>query len=193
MFDGYKELRPYEERNLVLELDGTAFPFRSATAGGQHLKHWGKRDASVDRRLSLPWTDGQTVQVRILERHGSDEAQALPPPEPLTVEMEDMPESHDGTPFAFGLAFSEDVDITAEDMKDHALLVSGGTVSEAAMAEDGKTDLWEITDPARRRGARRHRPARRPPLRRAGGAVHRGRARPLRGRARRLHPVPGGP
>ena len=40
--------------------------------------------------------------------------------------------------------FSADVEITPEDMRDHALLVSGGTVTDAAGVDDRK-DLWELT------------------------------------------------
>ncbi len=66
--------------------------------------------------------------------------------EPLRVAFVDVPKTgHDGeTAFTFGLDFSEAVAITAEDMRDHALEVSGATVTSAALA-DGRDDLWEFT------------------------------------------------
>ncbi len=66
--------------------------------------------------------------------------------EPLRVAFVDVPKTgHDGaTAFTFGLDFSEAVTITAEDMRDHALEVSGATVTSAALA-DGRDELWEIT------------------------------------------------
>ena len=63
----------------------------------------------------------------------------------LTAAFEDMPTNHDGTnPFTFRIAFSAEVEITPEDMRDHALVVSGGTVTAAAQV-DGRKDLWELT------------------------------------------------
>ena len=69
--------------------------------------------------------------------------------EPLTATLEDTPSNHDGSSaFTFRIAFSADVEITPEDMRDHALTVAGGTVTNAARVDDRK-DLWELTvDPA---------------------------------------------
>ena len=65
--------------------------------------------------------------------------------EPLTATLEDFPTNHDGSSaFTFRIAFSADVEITPEDMRDHALVVSGGTVTAAAQV-DGRKDLWELT------------------------------------------------
>ena len=66
--------------------------------------------------------------------------------EPLRVAFVDVPKTgHDGaTAFTFRLDFSEAVAITAEDMRDHALEVSGATVTSAVLA-DGRDDLWEFT------------------------------------------------
>ena len=63
----------------------------------------------------------------------------------LTASLESVPEAHDGsTAFTFRMAFSADVEITPEDMRDHALTVTGATVTAAAMVDDRK-DLWELT------------------------------------------------
>ena len=64
---------------------------------------------------------------------------------PLVGSVQDSPSSHDGSSaFSVLIAFSEEVEITPEDMRDHALLVSGATVTDAARV-DGQKDLWELT------------------------------------------------
>ena len=63
----------------------------------------------------------------------------------LTATLEDFPTNHDGSsPFTFRIAFSAEVEITPEAMRDHALVVSGATVTAAARV-DGRSDLWELT------------------------------------------------
>ena len=85
-------------------------------------------------------------------RAGEDNPQAQvskPDPEPPTAEFRDQPASHDGeTAFTVRLGFSEDVEISPEDLRDHALSASGGTVTGVSRVEDAK-DLFEVTlDPA---------------------------------------------
>ena len=63
---------------------------------------------------------------------------------PLTAELVNMPQSHDGSAFTFRLDFSDDVDIEPDEMRDHALEVTGATVTSAARVGSGN-DLWEIT------------------------------------------------
>ena len=65
--------------------------------------------------------------------------------DPLTAHFALAPEAHDGeNGFKLRIAFSDAVEITPEDMRDHALLVSGGTVTGAATVK-GRSDLWELT------------------------------------------------
>ncbi len=65
--------------------------------------------------------------------------------EPLTATLEDFPVNHDGSSaFTFRITFSANVDITPNDMRDHALTVSGATVTNASRV-DGRSDLWELT------------------------------------------------
>ena len=65
--------------------------------------------------------------------------------EPLMAAFENAPLSHDGSSaFTLRMAFSEDVEITPEDMRDHALTVFGGTVTAAEQVEGLKT-LWDLT------------------------------------------------
>ena len=64
---------------------------------------------------------------------------------PLTATLEDVPTSHDGSSaFTFRIAFSADVDITPENMRDHALIVGGATVTHATRV-DARSDRWELT------------------------------------------------
>ena len=64
---------------------------------------------------------------------------------PLTATLESMPTNHDGSSaFTFQIAFSADVEITPENMREHALIVSGATVTHATRV-DARSDLWELT------------------------------------------------
>ena len=65
--------------------------------------------------------------------------------EPLTATLTDFPTNHDGsTAFTFRIAFSADIEISPGDMRDHALTVNDGTVTNAA-GVDNRKDLWELT------------------------------------------------
>ena len=65
--------------------------------------------------------------------------------DPLTATLQDIPATHDGSSvFTFRIAFSAEVTISPQDMRDHALTVSGGTVTDARRV-DSRKDLWELT------------------------------------------------
>ena len=125
----------------------------------------GIRSAEFDIRIQtygMPpgdmWSDGETIWVT--NRMGKIDAYRLPDrpyassgprttrateAEPLTASFALAPEAHDGeNGFKLRIAFSDAVEITPEDMRDHALQVSGGTVTGAA-AVKGRSDLWELT------------------------------------------------
>ena len=56
--------------------------------------------------------------------------------EPLTASFVGMPDSHDGeTAFSFRIAFNRNITASAADMRDHALTVSGGSVT-STLTED---------------------------------------------------------
>ena len=103
-------------------------------APAQMLHHcynagWGLHNCSheEDVHLSCTTTSGQTEAT------------------PLTATLEDVPTNHDGSSaFTFRIAFSADVDITPENMRDHALTVSGATVTDATRVDD-RSDRWELT------------------------------------------------
>ena len=65
--------------------------------------------------------------------------------ERLTASFVGLPDSHDGqTAFSFRIQFSEDIHATVDGMRDHALTVSGGTVTAAARVNK-QDDLWSFT------------------------------------------------
>ena len=75
----------------------------------------------------------------------SSRLRSLRPPERLTASFDGLPASHDGqTAFSFRIQFSEDIDATVDGMRDHALNVSGGTVTGAARVNK-RDDLWSFT------------------------------------------------
>ena len=71
---------------------------------------------------------------------------SVPQGQALTGEFTNVPEAHigAGATFTLQLAFSEPVANTADDLKDHAIEVTGGTVQNVA-AVPGRTDLWDLT------------------------------------------------
>ena len=109
-------------------------------------KHWtGEDPTKLHHCYHAGWgnnncTHEEDVHLRCVEALGMQtEATAL------TASFEDMPQSHDGSgAFTFRIAFSADVTISPQDMKDHALTVAGGTVTNATRI-DGRSDLWELT------------------------------------------------
>ena len=92
---------------------------------------------------------GELVGLVHLEDPGTaleeETGETSPEGEPLKADFENVPSSHDGSSaFTLRMAFTDDVEITPEDMRDHALLVTGGTVTAAVRVDDRK-DLWELT------------------------------------------------
>ncbi len=63
----------------------------------------------------------------------------------LTAQFENVPEAHDGqSAFSFQVAFSEDIGISNQTLRDESFTVTGGTITRARRV-DGRHDLWEIT------------------------------------------------
>ena len=64
---------------------------------------------------------------------------------PLTASFEGFPPSHDGeNAFSVRIAFSTGITASAADLRDHALTVSGGTVTSVERVND-RDDLWSVT------------------------------------------------
>ena len=94
----------------------------------------------MNRSLHVPMRCG-----RGCDGYGTPIPQPQVAADPLTAAFSNMPESHDGsTAFTFRLTFSEDVLISAADLKDHALTVTNGTVTTALALNSGTAE-WDIT------------------------------------------------
>ena len=65
--------------------------------------------------------------------------------EPLTASFEGVPEAHDGqSAFSVRVAFSEEIGISYQTLRDESFTTTGGAVTGARRV-DGRNDLWEIT------------------------------------------------
>ena len=65
--------------------------------------------------------------------------------DPLTASFEDLPPAHGGeNPFNFRIAFSAGITASAADLRDHALTVTGGAVTDASPMDE-RGDLWTFT------------------------------------------------
>ena len=87
-----------------------------------------------------------SICIRIDDRHGNQGTACESPHtsnEPLTVEFDEVPSSHDGTAFEFQVEFSEAVSATAEQMRS-AVGATGGAVTAAALAQ-GSDKVWDLT------------------------------------------------
>ena len=72
------------------------------------------------------------------------------PPEPLTASFGNVPVSHGGEAFTFGLEFSEEVSLDPEDLagsdgQQGVLSVTGGRVTGASRVVEGENRRWNIT------------------------------------------------
>ncbi len=64
----------------------------------------------------------------------------------LTARFEDMPASHTGADFTFGLVLSEDIgNLSFRTLRDDAFDVTGGSVRNAKRQEQGSNQRWTIT------------------------------------------------
>ena len=80
----------------------------------------------------------------IVQRHAGGRA-GRTEDQPLTASFEGVPEAHDGErAFRFHVAFSEDIGIDYQALRDDAFTVSGGAVT-GVRGVDGRHDRWEIT------------------------------------------------
>ena len=64
--------------------------------------------------------------------------------ETLEASFENMPASHDGSRFSFNLAFTADVGISIQHMRDWAFKMANGTITKAQRV-DGRSDYWKLT------------------------------------------------
>ena len=64
--------------------------------------------------------------------------------ETLEASFENMPASHDGSNFSFNLAFTAEVGISVQHMRDWAFTMVNGTMTRAQRV-DGRYDYWKLT------------------------------------------------
>ena len=64
---------------------------------------------------------------------------------PLTASFSNMPASHTGGEFTFGLTFSEEVELSYKTLRDDAFAVTGGEVRRAQRQQQGSNQAWNIT------------------------------------------------
>ena len=62
----------------------------------------------------------------------------------LTASFSELPASHAGAEFTFGLAFSEEPQVSFRTLRDHAFAVSGGAVRRARRQQRGSNRRWTI-------------------------------------------------
>ena len=109
--------------------------------------HWRGKPATM---LHHCWNAGVGLNNCVhdedvhLQCTGTLESAAQDGGEPLTAEFEDVPASHDGAaPFTVRLVLSEAVANDADDVREHALTVTGGIVT-AVTEPSGQDAAWAI-------------------------------------------------
>ena len=97
---------------------------------------------------------GETFELRLFNASGADIADNLATgtilnrekdTSPLTASFSDMPATHTGAAFTFGLEFSEEVELSYETLRDDALEVTGGAVQAVSRQQQGSNRAWNIT------------------------------------------------
>ena len=93
---------------------------------------------------SLGWQDGDTVDVSLTLQPGSGSlsGRALAPP---VAYAPNPPEAHDGRDaFSLRLLFSEEVDLDAATLRDHALELTNGTISSVTRVTASSSRSWDL-------------------------------------------------
>ncbi len=122
-----------DDTEVSEESEGFVVSFGTLPEGVEADSHWG------------PTATYKIVDNDSIIHQGENNATEEAPPAPLLADFNLVPSSHDGSSaFTFLMAFTEEVEITPEDLRDHALTVIGATVIDAERV-DGRKDLWELT------------------------------------------------
>ena len=106
-----------------------------------------------DETFTLTLSNASGATLGVSEGTGTiaddDEAEV-----PLTATFEDMPASHDGSAFEFGLTFSEELNVSYRTLRDEAFDVTGGEVTGARRKQSNSNRRWTISvDPDSADGA----------------------------------------
>ena len=93
-----------------------------------------------------PWLVGAVLAVSLTPVAG-EPALGPRPLAPPTAHFAQVPSVHDGTtPISVRLYFGEDgLVVDAARLRDHALAVTGGTVTQVAAVTAGATRIWQVT------------------------------------------------
>ena len=113
-------------------------------------------DGATASTYAVPTGDvGKRLRVRVIftDDAGNEESltsEATAPVgaalAPLTVSLESSPASHNGTDvFTFEIRFSEELKVSFKTLRDHAFIVTGGTVMKAKRQVQGSNIGWTIT------------------------------------------------
>ena len=119
--------------------------------GDSRLMKWvSTADPDPDLNLNEWWVGFPAVwmAVRGYPIVGDDSGSIDPPQTEslLTARFQGLPAAHDGqSAFKFAVFFSHDVDLGFQDMRDHVLQVTGGTVVGAQRLERRSNQRWELT------------------------------------------------
>ena len=148
----------------TLTADTTGISDGDGLGNAAFTYQWLADDAEINGATAATYTladddEGKAIRVRVsfTDDAGNDEeltsaatsavAAAVVNP-PLTAAIHDLPSSHNGQDaFTFELRFSEELvsDFSYVTVWDHALTVTGGSVTYVRRLEPGKNVRWEIT------------------------------------------------
>ena len=137
--------------------DGSARAGEDYTATGGTLRF---NSLETERTVTVPITDdtvpddGETFTLRLSNpdgaklRDGDGEATGTihnsEPQEALTASFEDVPAAHDGAAFRFRVAFSEDIGISFQALREDAFAVTNGRITDGVPVDD-RRDLFDMT------------------------------------------------
>ena len=137
--------------------DGSARAGEDYTETGGTLRF---NSLETERTVTVPITDdtvpddGETFTLRLSNpdgaklRDGDGEATGTihnsEPQEALTASFEDVPAAHDGAAFRFRVAFSEDIGISFQALREEAFAVTNGRITDGVPVDD-RRDLFDMT------------------------------------------------
>lgn len=93
------------------------------------------------------WSTGQRFKLSIEQGDAPDHAGPAQRPRlrsTLSAQFEEVPINHHGDEFSLKLRFSDPVTASADDLRAHALRLTGGYLTSLAPS-DGRADVWEAT------------------------------------------------
>ncbi len=136
---------------------------KAAVAGEDYTETGGTlrfNSLETERTVTVPITDdtvpddGETFTLRLSNpdgaqlRDGDGEATGTihnsEPQEALTASFEDVPAAHDGAAFRFRVAFSEDIGISFQALREEAFAVTNGRITNGVPVDD-RRDLFDMT------------------------------------------------